>query len=155
SLSFQVDDTAELIEVVTRDASGELLLATHLLTFDEGGAPASSRFGIQLEGGQKLAFKLSTLPQASGLTDRFLAEVSYSESAFVPGIALSARRFLTRVSDLWRPGTVRASMLSRPALAAGLALVFAAGVLLYFRPWRRPAPAAVAENHVGTSDPRN
>jgi hypothetical protein len=155
SLSFQVDDTAELVEVLTRDAGGDLLLATHLLTFDDGGAPPSSRFGIQLEGGQRLVFNLSPAPQAAGLSDRFLVEVSYTESAFVPAIALSGRRFLTRVSDIWRPGAVRASILSRPALAAGLALVFVAGVLLYVRPWRPPSPAVVAENQVDTSQPRN
>src|SRR5262249_41338409 len=119
------------------------------------GAPPSARFGIQLEGGQRFVFKVSAVPQTAGPPERFLVDVSYSESAVVPAIALSARRFLTRVSDMWRRGPGRAPILSRPALAGGFTLVFAAAIVLYLQPWRRPAPDLVAVNRFDSPQPVN
>ena len=52
AVSFKVNDSAELIEVLTRDSRGDLLLASHLLSFDEDSGSASTSFSIQLEGGQ-------------------------------------------------------------------------------------------------------
>jgi hypothetical protein len=144
SASFQVDNGAELIEVVTRDATGDLLLATHLLSADEAIGPAPPQFGIQLEGGQRLAFKLSNVPTDAALTDRMVIEISYSEASLLSAAALSARRFLGQTLDTMRPGLPRAWIISRPVLAAGLTLVLAAGILLYLRPWRPPQQALVA-----------
>jgi hypothetical protein len=152
SASFQVDDTAELIEVVTRDAAGDLLLATHLLTIDEATGSVPPQFGIQLEGGQRLVFKLSSPPPGADPTGRTVIEVSYSESSLLSAVALAARRFLAPILDAVRLGRPRALIISRPLLAAGLTLVFVAGILLYLRPWRPSAPPLVADT--GDSSPQ-
>src|SRR5690349_21719256 len=61
SISFSADEDAEIIEVMTTDEQGDLLLATHLLTsFSEDAAVVSS---IRLEGGQDLS--LSKIGRAS------------------------------------------------------------------------------------------
>ena len=72
---------AEIIEVKTTDASGELLLATHLLTGRQeealGGAIVSS---IRLEGGQKLSLSITRQSiDISGAAD-WLVKFGYQET---------------------------------------------------------------------------
>ena len=56
SISFSTVEDAEIIEVKTMDSSGELLLATHLLTTSNDAAIVS---GIRLEGGQELSLSIT------------------------------------------------------------------------------------------------
>jgi hypothetical protein len=60
SISFSVEEEAEVFEVKTTDAHGELLLATHLLTsFDKDAHDASIVSSIRLEGGQDLSLSIT------------------------------------------------------------------------------------------------
>jgi len=57
SISFSAEEDAEIIEVKSTDASGDLLLATHVLTSFGKDAPIVS--SIRLEGGQDLSLRIT------------------------------------------------------------------------------------------------
>jgi hypothetical protein len=73
SISFSVEEDADIIEVKAMDQHGELLLATHLLTSFTEDAYVSS---IRLEGGQQLS--LSITRKEPG--DDFLVTLGYEET---------------------------------------------------------------------------
>ena len=68
SISFSADEDAEIIEVKTTDSSGDLLLATHLLTSLGKDTPdATIVSSIRLEGGQELSLSITRRPvEANG-----------------------------------------------------------------------------------------
>jgi hypothetical protein len=78
SISFSAAEDAEIIEVKTTDARGELLLATHLLTaFADEATVVSS---IRLEGGQDLSLSITRRHnEASGGAD-LLVKFGYRET---------------------------------------------------------------------------
>ena len=60
SISFSVEEDAEIFEVKTMDAQGELLLATHLLTaLGQDARDAAIVSSIRLEGGQDLSLSIT------------------------------------------------------------------------------------------------
>lgn len=65
----------ELIEISTEDGKGDLLLASHLLTFDEQVETGTTKSAIVLEGGQKLSIDVSNLNDSSGP----VVDITYSE----------------------------------------------------------------------------
>jgi hypothetical protein len=146
SASFNVDDNAELIEVLTRDSRGDLLLASHLLSFDEDSGPASTTLSIQLEGGQKVTFKISPANKRAGITDSVVVDVSYFETSIARAAAFFTQRLWRRLADSSQPGRSGLRITPRPALAAALGLLFAAGILLYIRPWRSVEPREIAHD---------
>jgi hypothetical protein len=79
SISFSAEEDAEIIEVKTTDADGELLLATHLLTsFAKNDAPLV--YSIRLEGGQELSLSITRRQiEANGGGD-LLVEFGYQET---------------------------------------------------------------------------
>lgn len=81
SVSFSADEDAEIIEVKTMDSSGDLLLATHLLTSPgEDAHDAAIVASIRLEGGQVLSLSITRRPiDANGGSD-LLVKFGYQET---------------------------------------------------------------------------
>lgn len=81
SISFSAEEDAETIEVKTTDASGDLLLATHLITSGaEGTHDEAIVYSIRLEGGQDLSLSITRRPtEASGAAD-LLIKFGYQET---------------------------------------------------------------------------
>jgi hypothetical protein len=78
SISFGADEDAELIEVKTTDSSGDLLLATHVLT--SSGKNEAATVSIRLEGGQKLSLSFKRRPSEEHAGGDLLVEFRYRES---------------------------------------------------------------------------
>src|SRR5262249_46316780 len=81
SISFSAEEDAEVIEVKSTDASGDLLLATHLLTSPEHERhEAAIVSSIRLEGGQNLALSITRRQiEVSGGAD-LLIQFDYRET---------------------------------------------------------------------------
>ena len=80
SISFSAHEDAETIEVKTTDPSGDLLLATHLLSSygeDADAKPIVS--SIRLEGGQKLSLSITRSTEANGPGD-LIVKFGYRET---------------------------------------------------------------------------
>ncbi len=96
SISFSVEEDAEVIEVKTMDPCGDLLLATHLLTsFEKDAAIVAS---IRLEGGQDLSLSITRRQiEANGGAD-FLVQFGYRETDLRRAARLWWRRLSLRLS---------------------------------------------------------
>lgn len=96
SISFSVEEDAEIIEVKTIDPCGDLLLATHLLTsFEKDAAIVAS---IRLEGGQDLSLSITRRQiEANGRAD-FLVQFGYRETDLRRAARLWWRRLSLRLS---------------------------------------------------------
>ncbi len=96
SISFSVEEDAEIIEVKTMDPCGDLLLATHLLTsFEKDAAIVAS---IRLEGGQDLSLSITRRQiEANGGAD-FLVQFGYRETDLRRAARLWWRRLSLRLS---------------------------------------------------------
>lgn len=126
SVEFDLEEDAELIEVRVVEKSGDVLLATHLLSFDE---TEENRALILLEGGQKISFNFNPTKDEYGEITGARFGVVYEETNFLRRIALSLRRFIFAVSS-WS----NANVLWKPALAFGLVLIVCAvGFWLYLQ----------------------
>ncbi|HKE59789.1 MAG TPA: hypothetical protein VKB46_23925 [Pyrinomonadaceae bacterium] len=81
SISFSAEEDAEIIEVKSTDSSGDLLLATHLLTTPEHEAyDAAVVSSIRLEGGQNLSLSITRRQsEANGGAD-LLVQFGYRET---------------------------------------------------------------------------
>lgn len=115
SIKFALPEHAEFIEVRTRDAQGELLLATHAVLYDDEDQPLTQRAAITLEGGQRLTFEITPTPTSATVT------VNFTETS--PAHAL--RQWLQQhnapsvlLGSLWQPALGLALLL---ALTGGLA----------------------------------
>lgn len=98
---LRVDEGAELIEVYGEDQKGPLLLATHLLNFENAGAERSL---ITVEGGQQFSFNTKLLRDEAGEVTGADVVVSFKEAASLPASALGVLdRILPRVSTWWKP----------------------------------------------------
>jgi hypothetical protein len=97
SVSFSAPEDAETIEVKTTDRTGELLLATHLLTAAaEEADDATIVTSIRLEGGQELS--LSVTKGATG-TGELLVTFGYRET----NLGRAARLWWQRLRRRLRP----------------------------------------------------
>jgi hypothetical protein len=80
SISFTAEEGAELIEVKTTDPSGDLLLATYLLTsFVEDAHDAAVVASIRLEGGQYLSLSIARRPVDANGGGELLVKLGYRE----------------------------------------------------------------------------
>jgi hypothetical protein len=73
---FNVDSSNELLEIRSTDPAGDLLLASHLFSFEKQDQPEPIESSIVLEGGQKLSINIVPLSHASGLT----VDIGYKET---------------------------------------------------------------------------
>jgi len=96
SISFSADEDAELIEVKTMDARGELLLATHLLTSFEKDEPYV--FSIRLEGGQDLSLSITRRESDADRSGGLLVKFGYRETALGRVVRLWWQRLNVRRS---------------------------------------------------------
>lgn len=78
SISFSADEDAEIIEVKSTDSSGDLLLATHLLSSFSDAAIVSS---IRLEGGQDLSLSITRRQIDANGGGELLVKFGYRETA--------------------------------------------------------------------------
>jgi hypothetical protein len=127
-ISFSAEEDAEIIEVKTTDSSGELLLATHLLSSFGKDEKAAT---IRLEGGQVLSLSITRRAvDANGKSD-FLIEFGCRETDPRRAARLWWRRLNHRFSarSLW--GSAR---ISPVYIVAGSVLVIClAGYVAYVR----------------------
>jgi hypothetical protein len=140
SISFTVEEDAEIVEVKTVDQGGDLLLATHLLTSFENDVVSS----IRLEGGQELSLSITRRQiAANGGTD-FLVQFGYRETDPRRAARLWWRRLSLRLSAeqgprvLW--GWARISV-----LAGSVIVICLASYLAYvkLRPQQTSGPISV------------
>ncbi len=139
SISFSADQDAEMIEVKTTDSSGDLLLATHLLTSFGDAAIVSS---IRLEGGQDLSLRITR--DASG--NDLLVKFGYQESAPFRVLGLwwqwIKRRFSAEEDpnsrSLWGGSSVTAGYVLVATVVIILLTSFVGYVVLRSRPGSGP-----------------
>lgn len=125
SISFTLEEDAEIIEVKTTDPHGDLLLATHLLTsFGKEAHHAS----IRLEGGQELSLSITRRPiDANGGTD-LRVKFGYKETNLRRAARLWWQRLNLRLSPHQGP-----RILWGGALAVSVVVICLASYLSYVR----------------------
>ncbi len=128
-LRFEVDETAEVIEVRSNDGGEDLLLATHLLSFDESGAAKNA--SIILENGRKISFHIAPRLDANTLWQQASVEVAVCETRPHRIFMASLRRLFV------------AHPLVRPALAFGLLALVTLGVFTFIRNGKSPGTEVV------------
>ena len=130
SISFSASEDAETIELKTTDASGDLLLATHLITFAaEGTHERALVSSIRLEGGQELSLSItrrsSEAGGASGAAG-LLIKFGYQETDPRRATRLWWQRLRLRLSmDQLQP--------SSPIVVVGVVVICLASYLGYLR----------------------
>jgi hypothetical protein len=147
-VQFDVPPTAELIEVRGHDKQGDLLLATHLLTYDETRSddpPMTS--SIVLEGGQKISFTVSLAKNFAAEITGAVVEVAYEETEFVRAAVLRMQRLRSHVSSWARPEVGGYSPILKPALAFVILAATAAALWLYFQLGQEPAKQPLIAEH--------
>ena len=122
-VELTVSPGADLIEVYSLDAAGEVLLAAYPLTYhDSGMQPAPS--SIVLEAGQRVSFTLRSAETASGEANDTVVIVKYSETHPLRAAALWWRRLNRLMTDKsvitgwWGGGVLKPALLLLFALAA-------------------------------------
>ena len=81
SISFSAEEDAELIEVKTTDPSGDLLLATHLLSsIGKDAHDGTTVYSIRLERGQNLSFSITRRSIETNGGPDLLVKFDYKES---------------------------------------------------------------------------
>lgn len=122
---FELDGSAELIEVSAVEQTGDVLLATHVLSFDELSSDNLTQ-AVTLEGGQKVSFQIQPVKDAHGEIVGASCGVKYEETALARKAALAWRRLNLSIFSNAR------SWVLNPAFVSAL-LLFAVviGVLIY------------------------
>ncbi|HZF37908.1 MAG TPA: hypothetical protein VE715_03715 [Blastocatellia bacterium] len=105
---FEVEEGSKLIEVRTAREEGGLLLAVHVLCYDDAAPTAGpSRFSTELNGGQKIFFTISPLRQLheEGGASVFGVSVvvSYGEAHPLHALQRAWRRLAPYLLRVWRP----------------------------------------------------
>jgi hypothetical protein len=150
SANFDLDESAELIEIYGAGKRGETLLATHLLNFDEleNGNQTQT---IMLEGGQKITFHLAPTLDRFGEVSEVKFNVQYAETAWQKRFALTLRRAKFAAGNLF------GQPILKPVAAFGLILLAVAVGWIVFRNFgenetvivdRQPTPNPVNEANV-------
>lgn len=146
-----LQDDTKIIEVVTDDPRGELILASHLLTFDEeGGKIEPPKHSIVLEGGQKLSFAVS---RSIGPEDRSLTiDIAYQETGSVRAVLLFSIRCWQKSLDLFRQLWRHSSIPLTPTLVCALSLAIAISSYLKLSPEHKETRGQLAPSTEGTPD---
>ncbi|HSK64785.1 MAG TPA: hypothetical protein VK893_13120, partial [Pyrinomonadaceae bacterium] len=131
SISFNVEDDAEVIEVKAMDSHGDLLLATYLITSfgkDRNDAIVSS---IRLEGGQELSLSITRRQIAvNGGTD-LLVKFGYRETDPRRVARLWWQRLNLRLSPERDPRGLWGGVSARHVLAGSVLFICLASYLAY------------------------
>ncbi|HJQ70800.1 MAG TPA: hypothetical protein VKA70_17630 [Blastocatellia bacterium] len=132
SLRLEIEAGAELIEVRGRDSSEEILLAAHLIAYDESGA-VPSKSEVLLEGGQALSFEILIGGKHASENSGALVTIRYRETRLARAISLFLRRltfYFTAGLNIQKPSGVLAS---KPAQVFLFLLMGIATLLIYLR----------------------
>jgi hypothetical protein len=92
-IRFQLPEYAEFLEIRSRDAQGEILLATHPLAYGDDDRLKPQNAVIVLGRGQRLAFTIAPTP------DSAVAEVSYQETNWPRALRLWLTQRIERISS--------------------------------------------------------
>ena len=132
SISFSAEDDAELIEVMTTDSSGDLLLATHLLTsFGKDAHEGTTVYSIRLEGGQDLSLSITRRPIDGNGGPDLLVKFGYQETDPRRAVRLWWRRLNLRRSQEHEHGRLWAGASTQSILVAGVVVICLASFLGY------------------------
>ena len=126
SVKFNLDESAELIEVRVVEKDGDVVLATHLLNFEdlENGNQIQS---VLLEGGQKVSFNFVPTKDEYNEVIGLNCGVEYAETAWHKRLLLAFRRAKFVLS-------AQPSSFLKPAFALGLILLaLVSGWFIYQR----------------------
>lgn len=115
AVKFDLTDGAELIEVRVVEKDGEMVLATHLLSFDELEKGIQTQT-ILLEGGQKISFDFALTKDEYGEIVGLKCAVNYAETAWQRRVALALRRARFALAGVFTNN----SWVLKPALTFGL-----------------------------------
>lgn len=129
---FNLDGYGELIEVRTADQKGDLLLASHLLTYEEPVEAKATKSSIVLEGGQNLSIVVSTSNDAASP----VVEVSYEQTRAFKAAALAFHGLLSARSGrkiLGRDDRLFAGTRIIALSAFLIVLIFGIGGFLYLQ----------------------
>ncbi len=130
SINFDLDDSAEMIEVRIVEKEGETILATHLLSFDDL-IDGNQIQTVVLEGGQKISFQLAPTTDKYGELVGLNCDVAYAETEWQKRFALSSYRIKYTLS-LWFENS---KPILTPIAALGLLILFIAfGWIFYAQP---------------------
>jgi hypothetical protein len=145
AVHLSLPEGANIIEVIADDERGELILATHLLTYEETHHEAHpSQLSIVLEGGQKLCFRISHSQGSSQEDGAKSVEIIYQEANPIRSVLRSlSRRFrhlLDPLGQLWQGAPVTL----KPALV-GAALGLIAAAYFYLQGTTFPTGETPAE----------
>lgn len=154
SITFSAQEDAELIEVTTTDSSGDLLLATHLLTSFTDAHDGTIVYSTRLEGGQELSLSITRRSiETSGPGD-LMVQFGYEETSSFRAALLWWQRFKRRFSpeqsqSSWGGARIPARLI----LAASVIVICLAGYLGYVTLTSREASGPVQTSSVQTAPP--
>lgn len=119
---LEVGESAEMVEVRARDDDGEERIGLHLLDYrlDRPGAP--KRYGVELEGGQKLSLEVRAKRTGDGEMGGAVLSIEYGEA----GLFEAAKQYLGRMKEAGRSAAGLAAPegaardFVRPGFAMGL-----------------------------------
>jgi hypothetical protein len=150
SISFSAEGDAEVVEVTTRDASGDLLLATHLIrSLAESANERAVVYSIRLEGGQELSLSIMRRRIDNNGDSDLLVKFGYQETNPLRAARLWWQRFKRRLGPnsqgLWGE-----RITARHVLAGSVLVVCVAGFLGYVtlrsRQTRGPAQTTIVQS---------
>jgi hypothetical protein len=154
-ISFSVEENAEIIEVKTTDARGDLLLATHLLaSIGKDADDPAIVSSIRLEGGQELSLSITRTPiDVNGDSDLQIM-FAYRETNPRRAARLWWQRLQLRLSEQG-PGSVwvGARISTRLILAGSVAVICLASYLAYLRVTSRQTSGPAHTNDIQTTPP--
>lgn len=156
SISFSAEEDAEIIEVLSTDSSGDLQLATHLLTSVGLTTDSGVVSSIRLEGGQHLSLSITRRPnEASGGAD-LLVQFGYRETNPSRAARLWMRWFYLRFGSEQDPssGGLWSGVISaRYIMAGSVVIIFLASYFAYVTLKSRETIGPVQNSNVQTSTP--
>jgi hypothetical protein len=146
--TFQLQGTPELIEARAADGAGEVLLASHLIAYEElKSLSRTLKTSVVTENNQKISINISFSRNASGETAGGEVELIYRERNPLKALALLSRQISHRLND----GAEGSGPLAFPGLRpALLLLLFVAGVAsIVWYAWRSsrvvPTPVTIQQ----------
>ncbi len=140
---LDVTEGAELLEVYSKEESGDVLLAAFLLYTDESDL-APERSSIVLEGGQKISFSLQLSKDDEGEITGGTVDVLYEETAFVRAASVSWQRFGNRLAALAASTRWTGFSPVKAALAFAVIAALALGVWFFALSGSEPSKSEVA-----------
>lgn len=115
-IRFQLPEYAEFLEIRSRDAQGEILLATHPLDYGGDDRLKPHNAVIVLGTGRQLAFTITPAP------DGAVAEVSYQETNWLRALRLWRPRWMSPISSAPPSGLLASFAFAMLALTATFGL---------------------------------